>query len=389
MMKYDFDELIDRAGTHSLKYEAGTSVNPYLPKEHIPLWVADMDFAVAPPILAAMRKRLDRRILGYSILGGDCKESVSRWMQRRYGWQVSPDEIVFSAGVVAALYASVEQFTKPGDEICFLTPAYRPFEAAVRRQGRLPVYSRMLEQDGYWSIDFDDLERRLSSKNCTMFLHCNPHNPTGRVFTRNELLRLGELCFRHRVTVVSDEIHADLTRVGQAHIPLALLFPDRRDIVTCTSPSKTFNLAGNNHAHIISSDAQVCAALSHSAYCGHPGALSIDASMAAYNEAEDWLEELRAYLDGNFAMMRALLTDKLPQAAFSIPEGTYLAFVDLRAYCEKEQTLKERVSRAGVFVQFGEDFVDNGACHMRVNAACPRSVLKEGLNRICSVLQDK
>ncbi len=386
MLKYDFDEWIDRAGTNSLKYEAGASINPDLPQEYIPLWVADMDFAVAPPILAAMRRRLDRRILGYSMLGDDCKKSVSGWMQRRYGWSVSPESIVFSAGVVAALYACVEQVTKPGDAVCFLTPAYRPFDAAVRRQNRTPLYSRMLEQNGYWTIDFDDLERQLSRKDCTMFLHCNPHNPTGRVFTRNELLQIYELCRKHNVFLVSDEIHADLTRVGQAHIPIGLLFPGEKNIVTCTSPSKTFNIAGNNHAHIIITDEQIRARISHSAYCGHPGALSIDASIAAYDESEDWLEELRSYLDGNFAMMHALLSDKLPKAAFSVPEGTYLGFVDLRPYCEDEQTLKQRVSRAGVFVQFGEDFVDNGACHMRVNAACPRNVLKEGLNRVCAAL---
>lgn len=387
MMRYDFDERIDRAGTHSMKYEAGASINPYLPQAYIPLWVADMDFAVAPPILAAMRKRLDRRIFGYSVLGDDCKASVSRWMQRRYGWAVSPETVLFTAGVVAALYATVEQLTKPGDGVCFLTPAYRPFDLAVRRQNRTPLYSRMQERDGYWTIDLDDLERQLSREDCVLFIHCNPQNPTGRVFTREEQARIGELCFRNNVTIVSDEIHADLTRVGQAHIPMGMLFPDESRIVTCTSPSKTFNIAGNNHAHILIPDERIRERISRSGYCGHPSSLSIDACMAAYDESEDWLEELRTYLDGNFTMMRALLADKLPQAAFTVPEGTYLAFVDLRACCADEQLLKERVSRAGVFVQFGEDFVDNGNCHMRVNAACPRNVLKEGLNRVCSALQ--
>lgn len=388
MVKYNFNELIDRAGTHSLKYEAGTNINPLLPQDYIPLWVADMDFAVAPQILLAMRRRLDRQILGYSVLGEDCKLSVSRWMQRRYGWLVSPEEIAFSAGVVAALYASIEQLTRPGDVVCFLTPAYRPFDDAVRRQNRMPVYSRMQERNGYWSIDFENLEQTLARADCTMFIHCNPHNPTGRVFTKDELLQIGELCIKHRVFIVSDEIHADLTRVGQAHIPLASLFPEEQQIVTCTSPSKTFNLAGNNHAHIFIPNAHIRKSFSKSGFCGHPAALSIDASMAAYDESEDWLEELRVYLDGNFTMLRALLADKLPKSVCSVPEGTYLAFVDLRAFGLTEQTLKERISRAGVFVQFGEDFVENGSCHMRINAACPRSVLKEGLNRICSVLQN-
>lgn len=386
MAKYDFDEIIDRAGTHSLKYEAGRTANPYLPEEYIPLWVADMDFAAAPPILAAMRHRLDRRIFGYTDLGDDCRNSVCRWMLRRYGWEVPPDQIVFSAGVVRAIFAAVGQLTNPGDEVCFLTPAYHPFDDAVRRQNRVPLYSRMRQENGCWTIDFDDLAAKLRRSTCKLFIHCNPQNPTGRVFTRDELLRIGELCFANGVPIVSDEIHADLTRIGQAHLPMASLFPDETRIITCTSPSKTFNLAGNNHSHIMIPDPNVRHRWMQSGCAGHPGALTVDASMAAYDESEDWLEELRAYLDGNFAMMHALLADKLPEAVFQIPEGTYLGFVDLRALGRNETELKKRISSAGVFVQFGEDFVENADCYMRVNIACPRSVLKEGLNRICSVL---
>lgn len=386
MQKYDFDEIIDRLGTHSFKYEPDSSFNPYLPKSFIPLWVADMDFAVAPPILAAMRRRLDRRILGYTNLGDDCKSSVSRWMLRRYGWEVSAEQVVFSAGVVRAIFAAIDLLSEPGDEICFMTPAYHPFDDAVVRQNRTPLYSRMIESPGGWQIDFDDLERKLARKTCKIFIHCDPQNPTGRVFTETELRRLGELCFSNDVFVISDEIHADLTRVGQAHIPLASLFPDETRIITCTSPSKTFNIAGNNHAHVLIPDPDIRNVWTRTACAGHPGALSVDASMAAYDECEDWLEELRAYLDENFALMRALLFDKLPSAAFSVPEGTYLGFVDLSSFGLSEAELKERISRAGVFVQFGEDFVDHAERHMRVNVACPRSVLKEGLNRICGAL---
>ena len=389
MTKYNFDEIIDRTGTHSIKYEAGRQTNPYLPQEYIPLWVADMDFAAAPPILAAMRRRLDRRIFGYTELGDDCRNSVCNWMLRRYGWKISTEQIVFSAGVVRAIYAAVEQMTAPGDEVCFLTPAYHPFDDAVRRNGRVPLYSRMQEKQGRWSIDFSDLSAKLRRSTCKLFIHCNPQNPTGRVFTRDELVRIGELCFASNVSIVSDEIHADLTRIGQAHLPIASLFPKETRIVTCTSPSKTFNLAGNNHSHIIIPDPELRRRWIASGCCGHPGALTVDASMAAYDESEDWLEELRAYLDGNFAMMQALFTDKLPKAAFSIPEGTYLGFVDLHAFGLNEAQLKQLISRAGVFVQFGEDFVDNADCYMRVNVACPRSVLKEGLNRICSALSNR
>ena len=386
-MKYDFDETVDRTGTASIKLEAGEKVNPYLPKEHIPLWVADMDFACAPEILLAMHARLDRRILGYTNLSGECEASACRWMERRFGWKPEPEQIVFSAGIVSALFAAVSRLTKPGDEVCFLTPAYHPFDDAVKKQGRVPVYSRMIRKDGEWMIDFADLSAKLSRPNCALFFHCNPHNPTGRVFTETELTRLGKLCFANDVMVVSDEIHEDLTRTGITHIPLAKLFPLEKRIITCTSPSKSFNLAGNNHAHLFIPDEALRRDWTKNYYNGHPSALSNQATIAAYDRSEDWLEELRAYLDGNFAMMKQLLDERLPKAVFSIPQGTYLAWVDLSGYSQSEQELKRRISQAGVFVQFGEDFVDNADCFMRVNLASPRAILREGLERICNALK--
>lgn len=386
-MNFNFDEIVGRDGTDSLKLEAGLKINPYLPGDHIPLWVADMDFACAPSILNAMHERLDRRILGYTDLGVETKESVVQWMDRHFSWHTSADEVVFSAGIVAALYAAVVRLTAPGDEVCFLTPAYSPFYKSVHMQGRIPLYSRMIEQDGYWTIDFDDLEKKLSRPGCKMFFHCNPQNPTGRVFSEAEQRKLGELCFAHDVFVVSDDIHQDLTRTGITHIPLAKLFPKELRIITCTSPSKTFNLAGNNHAHLFIPDPLLRRDWTKHYYNGHPSALSNCAVIAAYDESENWLEELRVYLDESFAMMKALLQERLPKATFRIPEGTYLAWVDLTGHGFSELELKKRISQAGVFVQFGEDFVDHGDCHMRVNLASPRSVVREGLERICHALE--
>ncbi|MEA4869946.1 Cystathionine beta-lyase PatB [bioreactor metagenome] len=386
-MAFDFDEIVDRMNTDSIKFEAGLQINPYLPAEHIPLWVADMDFACAPAILAAMRERLDRRILGYTDLGVETKESVVQWMDRHFGWQPSIDEVVFSAGIVAALYAAVVRLTDPGDEVCFLTPAYGPFDKSVRMQGRVPLYSRMAEQNGYWTIDYNDLQKRLSRPSCKMFFHCNPQNPTGRVFTEEEQRKIGELCFANGVFIVSDEIHEDLTRAGIQHIPLAKLFPGERRIITCTSPSKTFNLAGNNHAHLFIPDPLLRRDWTKHYYNSHPSALSNSAVIAAYDESENWLEELRSYLDGSFKMMKSFLEERLTKAEFSIPEGTYLAWVNLAGYGLSEQELKQRISQAGVFVQFGEDFVDNGACHMRVNLASPRGIVREGLERIARAIE--
>ncbi len=387
-MKFNFDEIIDRAETGSIKLKLGEKVNPYLPKEHIPLWVADMDFSCAPEILSAMHARLDRRILGYTSLSEQCTASACRWMERRFDWRADPEQIVFSAGIVSALYAAVARLTKPGDEVCFLTPAYRPFDEAVKKQGRVPVYSRMLCQDGAWKIDFADLSQKLSRPDCAMFFHCNPHNPTGRVFTEIELRRLGKLCFSNDVFVVSDEIHEDVTRVGEAHTPLQKLFPEEMRIITCTSPSKSFNLAGNNHAHLFIPDSALRRDWTRNYYNGHPSALSNEATIAAYDRSEDWLEELRIYLDESFEMMQQFVAERLPKAKFTIPQGTYLAWVDLSGYGLNEQELKRRISEAGVFVQFGEDFVDNADCFMRVNLASPRSMVREGLERIARALTD-
>ena len=387
IMKFNFDEIIDRAGTDAVKLEAGAKINPYLPEEHIPLWVADMDFACAPEILSAMQTRLDRRILGYTNLSDACKTSACRWMERRYGWKTEPEQIVYSAGIVTALFAAVAHLTQPGDEVCFLTPAYHPFGDAVIKQCRVPVYSRMIYQDGSWTIDFADLSEKLSRPHCAMFFHCNPHNPTGRVFTEVELKRLGKLCFSNDVFVVSDEIHEDLTRRDMVHIPLAKLFPKEERIITCTSPSKSFNIAGNCHAHLFIPNDALRRDWTKNYYNGHPNALSNEATVAAYDGSEDWLEELRDYLDDSFTMMKQMLDERLPKAKFTIAQGTYLAWVDLSGYGLSEQELKKRISQAGVFVQFGEDFVDNADCFMRINLASPRSMLREGLERICRALE--
>jgi cystathionine beta-lyase len=246
----------------------------------------------------------------------------------------------------------------------------------------------MLCQDGAWTIDFADLSQKLSRPDCVMFFHCNPHNPTGRVFTEIELRRLGKLCFSNDVFVVSDEIHEDLTRKGETHIPLQKLFPQELRIITCTSPSKSFNLAGNNHAHLFIPDGALRRAWTKNYYNGHPSALSNEATIAAYDRSEDWLEALRVYLDESFAMLRQFVADRLPKAKFLIPQGTYLAWIDLSGYGMSEQALKQRISKSGVFVQFGEDFVDNGDCFMRVNLASPRSQVREGLERIALALTD-
>lgn len=386
-MRYDFDEIIDRSGTSSVKYGSARAVNPHLPADFIPLWIADMDFACAEPILDAMRARIDQRILGYTALTDPAYfDAVTGWMRRRFGWDADRDEIVFSSGIVTALYAAVDYFTSPGEGVIIMTPAYGPFLGAAKHHGRTPVFNRLINEGGYYTIDFDDLAQKAADPRNTLLFLCNPHNPTGRVMTEGELRRVAEICFENGVFIVADEIHADLLRRGQKHIPFLKLFPHEKRCIVCTAPSKTFNIAGNAHSNLFIPDEKIRTDWAARRYGGHFSPLSIAAAQAAYESGEEWLEQLTDYLDESFAQMQALLAARLPEAVFRIPEGTYLGWVDCSAYDTDERALDRRVSEAGVFVQFGKDFVDNADCFARVNLACPRSVLLEGLRRMCGAL---
>lgn len=387
-MKYDFDEIIDRKGTNSIKLEEGRSIEPLLPDDYLPLWVADMDFACPSPIIDAMKARLDRRILGYShIYDPAFYAAVTGWMKRRHGWEVDPSTISYSSGVVSALNALVQILTAPDDEVLFQTPAYNPFNAAVARYGRKPIYNTLAYNDGAWSIDFDDFEAKVSRPECKLFILCSPQNPVGRVWSEDELRRLGKLCLDNGVFIVSDEIHADLIRKSSRHIPIAKLFSNDERIVTCTSPSKTFNIAGNQLSNIIIPDGELRQKFEEQPVTGMPGPLAVDATIAAYDKCEDWLEALKEYIDGNFALTADILDQRLPQAGYTPPEGTYLAWVDLSKCGLDDAGLRERIAKAGVFIEYHDSFVRDANGFVRINLACPRSVVKEALTRICDCLK--
>lgn len=383
----NFDEIIDRRGTDSLKYDGGPVLNPYLPKDALPMWVADMDFACPQPVLDAMKARLDRRILGYSMLLDPAYfETVTAWFRRRHGWEVEAQTIVFSCGVVTAMHTAVERLTKPGDGILLHTPAYHPFDDSIRRYGRTPVYSPLLYRDGAYSIDFADLERKAKDPRTTLLFFCSPHNPTGRVWREEELRQVGELCWENGVFIVCDEIHADILRAGQTHIPLAKLYPQQPRLITCTSPSKTFNLAGNQLANLVVADKALAREWRDMQACGFPNPLSIAACKAAYTQCDGWLEEMNRYVDGNFALVKRRLKRDLPKAGFSVAQGTYLAWIDLRAFGMTDRQLKERISKAGLFIEFGDEFVGNGEGFVRINLACPRALVERAMDLLAGCL---
>ncbi|MEG1012595.1 MAG: aminotransferase class I/II-fold pyridoxal phosphate-dependent enzyme, partial [Ruthenibacterium sp.] len=306
---YDFDEIIDRSNTNSVKYGAGKMMYPGLPEDFVPMWIADMDFACPQPVLDAMKARIDRRILGYSmILDPEYYEALGAWMSNRHDWKVDPHTSIFSSGVIRTLNVAVEKLTKPNEGVLLNTPAYHPFNDAIKKYGRTPVYSRLVEHNGRYEMDWQDFEEKAKDPANTLYFLCNPHNPTGRVWTKEELLRIGDICFSNNVFVVSDEIHFDFIRSEQHHIVFASLFPNEKRIITCTAPSKTFNLAGNELSNIFFADPAIAQAWGADMALGNPNPLSIDACKAAYASCGDWVDALNGYLDENFRHFAARLS---------------------------------------------------------------------------------
>ena len=388
MKRYNFDEIVDRRESSSLKYEACRACsNPWLPEDHIPMWVADMDFACPQPMLDAMKRRLDRRILGYSIhLPDNYYEAVIRWLRRRHGIEVTRDNISFSTSVIDSARQAIHWFTQVGDGVILHTPGYAHLHSPILDLDRRPVLLPLREEDGWYSFDYEELEQQAKKPENKLFMLCSPHNPSGRVWTEEELRRVAEICFANDMAIFCDEIHHDLTRCGVKTISLTALYPGDPRIVTAISTSKTFNTAGNNHSYVLVYDHAAKLAYDDSIYCGAPNPLSIEAVIAAYEECEDWVDELRAYLDENFRTLKEFIDENLPCARFRIPEGTYLAWVDLRAYGLSDAELFHRISAAGLLLEYSEDFIQDGTGFVRLNLACPRETVRQACLRLKEAL---
>lgn len=401
-MSYNFDEIICRKDTNSTNYE-GWKSQVYIDKnckesfrysenEIIRMWVADMDFATPPEVLNAIRDRLDARILGYSQVYDESYWRVlEKWFLKHYKWQIKTEHLVFSPGVVPALNRLVGLLTEADENVLISTPSYTPFQSATLLNNRQIFYNALVKNNGTYEIDFDDLTAQISdpSKNIKLFILCNPHNPTGRVWSKNELLRLGEICLKQDIWIISDEIHCDLLRIGKKHIPLASLFPGSDKIITCTAPSKTFNMAGNVLSHLFIPNQTIRNKWQH-LYNDLLSPLSIAATKAAYEKGEKWLEALKTYLDESFVFLKEKLKEELPLAKFTVPESTYLAWVDISAYqhkiSKKESIAMFIAKNAGVIIEDNNRFVANSEGHIRINIACPRVILEKGVTRIAQAL---
>jgi len=381
-MEFDFDRTIDRRDTQCIKYDNAAFG---MPGDALPMWVADMDFAAPPCVVAGLEERLRHGIFGYSNMDAGYFGALREWYARRFGWNVEREWLAVTQGVVNAIYVAVRALTEPGDGVTIQQPVYYPFESAIRDTGRQVVVNELLYGGGRYSIDFDDFERKIERSR--MFILCSPHNPVGRVWTRDELERMGEICMRRGVTVVSDEIHQDFVFPGSRHLVFAGLGPLFADMtVTCTAPSKTFNLAGLPLSNIFIKDRGLRDRfLREYRNCGldHPGIMSIIACRAAYEGGAEWLEELKLYLGGNLSLLRGSLRERIPKVRLVEPEGTYLAWLDCRGLGLPARELDDLIARKGkLWLSRGDTFGAGGAGFYRMNVACPRPVLREGISRL-------
>ncbi len=383
MGHYNFDEVINRKGSHSIKWDH--LEDRFGNADLLPLWVADMDFKCAPAVLSAMQDVVSHGILGYVLPKADYFSAVTGWMKRRFNWEVESEWIRFTPGIVPAIAIAVNAFTEPSDGVIVQQPVYHPFMGVTEDAGRKVVNNRLIEKNGKYFIDFEDLEEKAMDPNTKIMIFCSPHNPIGRVWTEAELTRVVDICSRNDVILISDEIHQDLVYEGHVHIPAARLADPSSKIMTCTAPSKTFNIAGVFASNIIISNEDLRARYTVALEKMHlmPSPFAISGVMAAYNEGEAWLEELMHYLSDNVDFVQSYLKVNLPKVRFTKPEATFLLWLDFRAYGFGSAKLEKIVTQeAQLALNNGWMFGEEGAEHMRLNIGCPRDVLKEALDRL-------
>ena len=401
MKKYNFDEIIDRRNTNALNtdgfreyiFHAGLEkVFPFEDEEFIRMWVADMEFPTPPEICEAIRERVDRRIFGYSMItDSGYYKALMNWCTKRYDWSFKKEELVFSPGVIPALYQLLEDLVEKDEKVLTMTPAYGYFGHAAEYNHAALVCTQLKNNHGYFTIDFDDFERKAADPKVKVLIFCNPHNPTGRIWTKEELKRVAEIVKKYKLWIISDEIHCDLVRQGLQYTPMGKIMPRYQKLVICISASKTFNMAGLMLSNILIRDREEREKfVSRDKIAGFLNPLSIAAHKAAYEECNEWLEQLKTYLDANFCYVKEYLDKFLPEAVFSIPQATYLAWIDTsRCLPEVRDFPSFFAYNAGVLLEGGNSlFVGNAEGYIRLNLAMPRSVIKTGLERMYHAIQN-
>lgn len=390
-MQYDFEKGAVRRGSNCVKWDE-------MEEGVLPLWVADMDFEAAPPIVAAMQKRLDHHVFGYNIVPDEYYDAVISWFRRRHGWDIQRDWIQYTIGVVPAITCCLKAITMPGEKVLITTPVYNCFFSCIRNSGCEPSESPLqIGNDGKYHIDWDDFELRCADSKTTVFILCNPHNPGGRVWTREELQRIDEICGRHSVTVISDEIHNELVMPGYTYTPYSTV-SHTAHAVACISASKSFNIAGLQMADIVCRDKELSRRIDrviniHEVCDVNP--FGIVAAIAAYNECGDWIDQLNEHTFANYNLVQRRIEEEGHGLMVSMPlEGTYLSWVDCRKLCERlavdgDQLHKALATEAKVFFSPGSIYGKAGEGFLRFNLACPSSTLNEGLDRLFGYLREK
>lgn len=385
MPVYDFDTVIDRRGTNCLKYDFAKRRG--YPEDVLPLWVADMDFPAAPEILDALHRGVSHGIFGYSETGEEYYEAVAKWFSDRYGFDTQYEWLVKTPGVVFALSTAVRAFTEEGDAVLIQPPVYYPFFDVVRSNGRRVIENELRYSDGHYEIDFDDLEEKLKTHNVKLFIFCSPHNPVGRVWTREELRKIGELCERYDVLLISDEIHCDFAFDEHPHSIFLQACPElEHRVVVCTAPSKSFNLAGlqisNNWIPDPKLRRKFRQEIDREGYSEF-NTLGIIAAQAAYEHGGEWLAQCRKYLRGNLDFLREYLAKHIPQISLVEPEGTYFAWLDLSQLGLDRAGLRELiVNKARLWLDAGHIFGERSEQFQRIVLACPRSTLERALTQL-------
>lgn len=390
-MKYSFDEKIDRTGNHAAKWEE--IGNKFISNDLFPMWIADMDLKTAPEIIEAMREKLEQGIFGYVYRPASYYQSATDWIERRFGYKINAKTLINSPGVVPTLSILVRLMTKPDEKILIQSPVYYPFSSVVKENNReLIVNNLVKDENNYYTIDFEDFEKKLSDEKVTLFIMCSPHNPVGRVWKREELEKMSELCLKYNVRVIADEIWRDIIMPGNKHIPAASLSKEiENNTITCFSPTKTFNLAGlqasfvtfprENEWKMFDEELGKLDVKRNSPF-------SLVGFEAAYTKGEQWLDELLIYLDKNMDYVIEFVKENMPEVKVRKPEGTYLMWLDFSSLGLSKEELSMLMQKEGkIAFDDGFWFGENGTGFERMNVACPRYMVEEGMNRVLNAIK--
>ncbi|HBE9445875.1 MalY/PatB family protein [Clostridioides difficile] len=383
-MNYNFNEIVDRSNNFSSKWSE--MEKKYGANDLLPMWVADMDFKAAPCIIDSLKNRLEQEIYGYTTRPDSYNESIVNWLNRRHNWKIKSEWLIYSPGVIPAISLLINELTKADDKIMIQEPVYSPFNSVVKNNNRELVISPLQKlENGNYIMDYEDIQNKI--KDVKLFILCNPHNPVGRVWTKDELKKLGDICLKHNVKIISDEIHSDIILKKHKHIPMASISKEfEKNTITCMAPTKTFNIAGLQSSYVILPDEKDYKLLDDAFTridIKRNNCFSLVATEASYNNGESWLESFLEYLESNIDFAIKYINENMPKLKVRKPEGTYLLWVDFSALGLSDEELESKLVQKGkVALNQGNSFGIGGSGYQRINLACPRSMLEEALIRI-------